>query len=420
MNYNFTTLNVRGLRNDQKRKSTFTWLNRNNSHIIFLQEVYCNDNDIAKWEREWGGSFYTNHGTNHSRGILIGIKNNIDVKCEKVYNDNHGRLLCVRMNINNKCFYLWNIYAPNDISDRKMFLTNMTNAIQDNSSDGHVIIGGDFNTVLNPALDKIGGNIPNPACANIINSFLNDNEIIDIWRLKHGNEIRYTWKQTNPHICSTLDYWFIPAIMDVDTKSIEIVTFPRSDHLLAVQLCLSFDTNTRGNSYWKFNNEWLNNDEFSKCLLKMIDECTDIYGEILSHAEFWSLCKNKIRTFCIEFARNSKSNNKDKIADIEKKLQEAYVNVTNNTNDENLKCMYNKLKLEYEIVFSHYIKGLQIRSKAKWVEEGERSTKYFLTLEKCNNYRKAVTVLSDDNSTITDQDKMLEAEIRYFSTLYTK
>ena len=69
MNYNFTTLNVRGLRNDQKRKSTFTWLNRNNSHIIFLQEVYCNDNDIVKWEKEWGGTFYTNHGTN--QGVIF-------------------------------------------------------------------------------------------------------------------------------------------------------------------------------------------------------------------------------------------------------------------------------------------------------------------------------------------------------------
>ena len=89
-----------------------------------------------------------------------------------MYSDNQGRLLCVKMEVNNKCYYLWNVYAPNDESERKTFLTKMNNVVQDNSSDGHVIIGGDFNTVLNPVLDKIGGNIPNPMCANIIKNFL--------------------------------------------------------------------------------------------------------------------------------------------------------------------------------------------------------------------------------------------------------
>jgi exonuclease III len=96
MPYNFITINVRGLRNPKKRKSTFTWLKRYNCHFAFLQEVYCNDNDISNWEKEWGGTLYANHGTHHSRGVLIGIKNNVDTKHERVYSDNQGRLLCVK------------------------------------------------------------------------------------------------------------------------------------------------------------------------------------------------------------------------------------------------------------------------------------------------------------------------------------
>lgn len=316
MNYNFTTLNVRGLRNPKKRKSMFTWLKRHNTHFAFLQEVYCNNNDIADWEREWGGTFYANHGTNHSRGILIGIKNNVDVKCEKVYGDNQGRLLGVKIVINSKLYYLWNVYAPNDVNERKIFLSDMITVIQENSSDGHVIIGGDFNTVLNPSVDKIGGNTPSPICANIINNFLKENEFVDIWRDKHEDDKRYTWKQNNPCICSTLDYWFIPSIMDVATKTVDILTVPRSDHL-AVHMCLSFDTSTRGNSYWKFNNEWLKNDDYSTNLLTMIDECINIYGDMLSCADLWSLCKNKIRTFSIDFASRCRVNKKSKLSNIE-------------------------------------------------------------------------------------------------------
>ncbi len=292
MNFNFITLNVHGLRNQKKRKSTFTWLKKQNSHVIFLQETYSNDNDIALWEKEWGGTFYANHGSNHSRGIIIGIKNNVDVKCEKVYSDKDGRLLCVKMNIDNNPYYLWNVYAPNEDNDRRVFLMKMIDVIQDTSSDGHVFIGGDLNTVLNPLLDKIGGNTPNPMCANIINNFLMDNEIVDIWRVKHGNEKRYTWKQNNPPIYSTLDYWFIPSSMDAVVKSVDIITAPKSDHL-AVHMCLSFNKAARGSGYWKFNNEWLDDDDFTEKLYNMIDECVEKYSGSLSCADFRSLCKKK-------------------------------------------------------------------------------------------------------------------------------
>ena len=389
MKYNFTTLNVRGLRNKKKRRSMFNWLNRYNSHFILLQEAYCNENDIANWEQQWGGTFYANHGTNHSCGILIGIKNNVDIKCEKVYSDNHGRLLCIRMDVNDNRYYLWNVYAPNDIYERKTFLIKSFDIIQNNSSDGHVIIGGDFNTVLNPQLDKIGGKTPNPICGNIIKKFLSDNETVDIWRVKHGQEKRFTWKQNNPPIYSTLDYWFIPATMDAITTSVDILTTPKSDHL-AVNLCLSFDTTTRGNNYWKFNNEWLENNDFTDCLLKMIHDCENTYRKTLTSAEFWALCKNKIRSFCIKFACNSNVSKNCKMSDIEKKLKEIYIDMTNNPTDESLKCTYNKLRFEYEILNEHHLKGLQLRSKTKWVEEGEKSTKYFLNLEKCNSYRKVM------------------------------
>ena len=62
--------------------------------------------------------------------------------------------------------------------------------------------------------------------------------------------------------------------------------------------------------------------------LKMVDECANEFGEILSPADFWSLCKSKIRTFCIEFAKNSNHCKKSKMSHIEKQLHEAYVNIT--------------------------------------------------------------------------------------------
>ena len=71
--FNLVTFNVRGLRNQKKRKNIFHWLNTKQCDVCFLQEVYCCQKDIDTWEKEYNGTFYSSTGTNHSKGILIGI-----------------------------------------------------------------------------------------------------------------------------------------------------------------------------------------------------------------------------------------------------------------------------------------------------------------------------------------------------------
>ena len=44
-------------------------------------------------------------------------------------------------------------------------------------------------------------------------------------------------------------------------------------------------------------------------------------------------------------------------------------------------------KSEYDRIQLHKARGAMIRSKCKWVEEGERNTRYFLNLEKNFKYK---------------------------------
>jgi exonuclease III len=209
---NLITLNVRGLRNQEKRKNVFHWLNSKNCDICVLQEVYCCQNDIETWSKEYGGVFYSSSGSNHSKGILIGISNKVEsiTNVNLLYSDNEGRILGIKIDINENHYNLWNIYAPNDTTDRKKYFVHLRDIIESHSIEGHTIIDGDFNTVLNPAIDKIGGNIPNPACANMIKSLLDDFELTDIWRSRNGDKKRFTWKQNSPPVMCALDYWFTP------------------------------------------------------------------------------------------------------------------------------------------------------------------------------------------------------------------
>jgi exonuclease III len=80
-NYNFSLLflNVRRIRDFKKRNTMFTWIN-NKKADIFLQETYSTPEIVNYWKLQWKGDMYFSHGSNHSKGVLILIRDNMDFK----------------------------------------------------------------------------------------------------------------------------------------------------------------------------------------------------------------------------------------------------------------------------------------------------------------------------------------------------
>ena len=67
----FCTWNVRGLKNDKKRKSILRILKNEKFDIIALQETYLNSEDIKMLEKEWGSTLiHYSPGTKNSKGII--------------------------------------------------------------------------------------------------------------------------------------------------------------------------------------------------------------------------------------------------------------------------------------------------------------------------------------------------------------
>ena len=62
-----------------------------------------------------------------------------------------------------------------------------------------------------------------------------------------------------------------------------------------------------------------------------------------------------------------------------------------------------------ERVYYKEIDGQKVRSREKWVEEGEKNSKNFLGLEKLNAVRKHITQLNSENgNVIKDQNELLQ------------
>lgn len=141
---------MRGRNNVLKRGSFFS-LTQLKGDIIFLQETHILNSDIIKLRRSWGGQVFHSNFNAKGRGTAILIRKNINFTSEKAISDPHGHYVIVVGCLLDKQVILVNIYAPN--FDDSNFFNKVFNSIP--IADGYeLIIGGDFNCVLDTYLDR--------------------------------------------------------------------------------------------------------------------------------------------------------------------------------------------------------------------------------------------------------------------------
>ena len=94
LTYDITSLNARGLRDQSKRRSIFSYLKDQKSKLYFLQETYSEVNDEIIWRNEWGGKIFFSHGTKHSKGVCILINPLVQDKIDlDSFSDMSGRIV---------------------------------------------------------------------------------------------------------------------------------------------------------------------------------------------------------------------------------------------------------------------------------------------------------------------------------------
>ena len=61
-----------------------------------------------------------------------------------------------------------------------------------------------------------------------------------------------------------------------------------------------------------------------------------------------------------------------------------------NLSTEENQCFYNKCKRDLAEIYDNIAKGMHIRSRSQWYEKGEKSSKFFLNLEKFNGRQNQI------------------------------
>ena len=93
LNFKLLSLNVRGIRSIEKRKAIFNWLVKSKSDIRFLQETYSTSEIELAWKSQWRGDVLFSYGSEHSRGVMILVKENFDCELKVCHIDSDGRFI---------------------------------------------------------------------------------------------------------------------------------------------------------------------------------------------------------------------------------------------------------------------------------------------------------------------------------------
>lgn len=140
---------------------------------------------------------------------------------------------------------------------------------------GEIIVGGDFNCVLKPNMDREGGQDSSHShTRKDIHHFMTELGLCDIWRKHNPDKKEFSCHSITYNTYSRLDYFLISNTSLFKIKSCYYNSIIISDHA-AVTLGYNICKEYSGLPRWRFDNKWLQDPEFVKCLNVNIDVFQD-------------------------------------------------------------------------------------------------------------------------------------------------
>ena len=178
-----------------------------------------------------------------------------------------------------------------------------------------------------------------------------------------------------------LDFFLISDDMQYDVKFCKKLTAVQNDHApILLHVSSMKEDQSRGRGYWKFNNSLTEDDHFVESLKSYIKNFKPSFD---GPRVYWEFLKYKIFRILKGYANEQAEKRQTRRTALEKKVCDFEKQVVETKgNSESIVAEYENAKNELEKLYDYITNGIILRSKAHWYEEGEKNTKYFLSLEK--------------------------------------
>ena len=393
VNLKVISLNVRGIRNPNKRRAIFCYLKQQKANIFCLQETYSQPDDEKIWSAEWGGKIFFCHGTAHSKGVCTLSNPNSTFNLGLGQTDHQGRILISKLKISEEIFFIVNIYAPTDYRDQNEFIKNLSEFLLKKTDTSRLIIAGDWNCTLTKA-DKSGGVAwKSTNYRDAVGNLMSELNLIDIYRKLHPKTRSFTYESKTINLKSRIDFILVSRSISIEVQNAEIRMSVAPDHKATFLKINIRSELKRGPGTWKFNNSLLEDDDFKEQIAFYYPQIHEKYADLKDKQLLWELIKMEMRMKAIRYSKEKRYKLKKHELTLQKELQDLDNKICNTnfeTLDQNVLVEYEAAKEELKKIYENRGKEAIFRSKAKWLEQGQKPTKYFFNLEKTNYEKKLI------------------------------
>ncbi|KAI5085451.1 hypothetical protein C0J45_23121, partial [Silurus meridionalis] len=226
----FVTWNVRGVKSTRdlpkKFSNLLSSLNNLQADVAFIQETHigpkCYKILEDETEKDWK-IFYTVHSS-RSKGVAILIKDKVPFKYICHDEDYGGGYIVLFCHLHGELYTLVNVY--NHRKDKNV-LGRLKEYLME-TAEGVLLVGGDFNTVLHPILDRQPSSSKNSQLTSILEDFTVSLNLRDSWSSLRATEKGFTRCQSECH--SRLDMIFMAEDKIEEGYKIKVHNNDISDH----------------------------------------------------------------------------------------------------------------------------------------------------------------------------------------------
>ena len=175
---------------------------------------------------------------------------------------------------------------------------------------------------------------------------------------------------------------------------------------------------SHGPSYRKFNNSLLDDQHFVTSLTEQITYIIDNEVNTIEDVKIrWDILKYRIRQYSMKYSKTAAERRRKRRLELESKVKELEAHVTAESSTQFMQD-YEADKPELEGIYNYITEEIILRSRAMWYELGEKSTKYFLTLEKRQKSKSSIKKLVISNREIVGQKDVNKIILGFYLDLF--
>uniref|UniRef100_A0A671RIW1 exodeoxyribonuclease III n=1 Tax=Sinocyclocheilus anshuiensis TaxID=1608454 RepID=A0A671RIW1_9TELE len=194
---NVMSWNVNGLNGTIKRTKCLDYLRSKRVSIALIQESNLKACDVHRFQNRYY-KLVSFPSDKKSKGVLIMMARRLPFSIHCSRSDADGRITYILVTWSNiKCAFV-SVYALNEYDS--LFYQQLVR-MSLSLNDYHLVIGGDFNAVHDPILDRSQISNSDQTSSKLFNDFIKQVNVCDVWQLRNEAVKDYTFFSHPRHSC---------------------------------------------------------------------------------------------------------------------------------------------------------------------------------------------------------------------------